>query len=83
MYRWEFKVKSQKKKKNTQQIREDWSQQLEHQQVPKRGTEPSVRKCKHSLLACHIRCKRSMETFRTYDTLVAGIMEHPILIFST
>ena len=29
---------------------------------PKMGTEPGVRKGKRSLLACHTRCKCSMET---------------------
>ena len=32
-YRWIFKVKSREK---TQQFRENWSQQLEHKQVPNR-----------------------------------------------
>ena len=35
---------------------------MEHKQVPKGGTEPGVRKSKRSLLACHTRCKCSMET---------------------
>ena len=39
-----------------------WSQRLEHKQVPKKGTEPGVQKGKRSLLACHTRCKCSMET---------------------
>ena len=37
---------------------------LEHKQVPKRGTQPGVRKGKRSLLACHTRRKCSMETTR-------------------
>ena len=38
--------------------------QLEHKQVSKkkRKTEPGVRKGKRFLLACHTRCKCSMET---------------------
>ena len=58
-YQGVFKVKSRVK---TWQIRGIWSQQLEHKQVPKRGTEPGVRKDKRSLLASHTRYKRSMET---------------------
>ena len=38
------------------------SRNLEHKQVPKRGTEPGVRKGKRSLLASHTRSKCSMET---------------------
>ena len=53
------KAKSRVKKR---QVREIWSKQLEHKQVPKRGTEPGVRKGKRSLLACHSRCKCSIET---------------------
>ena len=45
----------------TWQVRGIWSQQLEHKQVPKRGMEPGDRKGKRSLLACHTRCKCSME----------------------
>ena len=64
-YRGVFKVKSRIK---TRQILEIWSQQLEHKQFPKRGTEPDVRKGKRSLLACHTRCKCSMETkYNTND----------------
>ena len=40
---------------------------LEHKQVPKRGTEPGVRKGKRSLLASHTRCKCFMET--TYNSV--------------
>ena len=36
-----------------------WSQQLEHKQVPKWGTEPGVRKGKRSLLASHKLCLKS------------------------
>ena len=46
----------------SQQIWENWSQQLEHMQVKKRGTELGVCKGKHSLLACHTYSKCSMET---------------------
>ena len=45
----------------TRQVRGIWSQQSEHKQVPKRGTEPGVRKGKLSLLASQTRCKFSME----------------------
>ena len=58
-YQGVFKVKSRVK---TWQVRGIWSQQLEHKQVPQRGTEPDVRKGKCSLLASHTRCKCSMET---------------------
>ena len=51
-----------KSRAKTWQARGTRSQQLEHQQVPKWGTEPGVRKGKRSLLACHTRCKCSMET---------------------
>ena len=55
-----FKVKSRNK---ARQVREIWSQQLEHEQVPKGGTESSVRKGKRSLLACPARRKCSKETY--------------------
>ena len=58
-YQGVFEVKSRVK---TWQVRGIWSQQLEHKQVPQWGTEPGVRKGKRSLLACHTRCKCSMET---------------------
>ena len=58
-YQGVFEVKSRAK---TWQVRGIWSQQLEHQQVPKWGTEPGVRKGKRSLLASHTRRKCSMET---------------------
>ena len=35
---------------------------IEAQESPEKGTGPGVRKGKHSLLACHTRCKCSMET---------------------
>ena len=58
-YQGVFEMKSGVK---TWQVRGIWSQQLEHKQVPQWGTEPGVRKGKCSLLACHTRCKCSMET---------------------
>ena len=58
-YQGVFDVKSRVK---IWQVRGIWSQQLEHKQVPQWGTEPGVRKGKRSLLACHTRCKCSMET---------------------
>ena len=57
----------------TWQVRGICSQQLEHQQVPKWGTEPGVRKEKRSLLAFHIRCKCSMETTRNSEKVKVGI----------
>ena len=57
-YRGVFKVKSRGK---TRQLRENLSQQLEYKQALKRGTEPGVLKANRSLLACHTRCKCSME----------------------
>ena len=58
-YQGVFEVKSRVK---TWQVRGIWSQQLEHKQVSQWGTEPGVRKGKRSLLACHTRCKCSIET---------------------
>ena len=49
------------------------SQQLEHKQVPKRGTEPGAMKGKRSMLACHTRCKCSMETTRNSVKVKLGI----------
>ena len=44
------------------QVREkDWSQQVEHMQVPN-GTGPGVRRSKRPLSACYTRRKCSMET---------------------
>ena len=63
-----FNAKSRKyqgvwgEKSRKDKVRGIWSQQLEHKQVPQWGTEPGVRKGKRSLLACHARCKFSMET---------------------
>ena len=53
-YQGVFKVKSRVK---TWQIQGIWYQHLEHKQVPKWGTEPGVRKGKHSLMACFTRRK--------------------------
>ena len=57
----------------TWQVRGNWSQQLEHKQGPKMGTEPGVRMCKPSLLACHTRCKWSMETTHNSVKVKLGI----------
>ena len=65
-----FKVKSQEK---TRQVRENCSVQLEHKQVPKKGTEPDFRKGKRSLLACHACFKLSMETTRNSVKVKFGI----------
>ena len=54
-------------------VRENCSQQLEHKQVLKGGTEPGVRKSKRSLLTCHTRCKCSMETTRNSVKVKLGI----------
>ena len=43
------------------------------QASPKRGTEPGVRKGKCSLLACHTRCKCSMETTHNSVKVKLGI----------
>ena len=40
----------------------DWSQPVEHMQVPY-GTGPGVRRSKRPLSACYIRRKCSMETY--------------------
>ena len=64
-YQGVFKVKSRVK---TWQV-----QQSEHKQVPKRGTEPGVRKGKRSLLACHTRCKCFMETTHNSVKVKIGI----------
>ena len=69
-YQGVFKAKSRVK---TWHVRDFWSQQLEHKQVPKRGTEPSVRKGKRSLLASHTRCKCSMETTHNSVKVKLGI----------
>ena len=69
-YQGVFEVKSRVK---TWQVRGIWSPQLEHQQVPKWGTEPGVRKGKRSLLASHTRCKCSMETTHNSVKVKLGI----------
>ena len=69
-YQGVFKVRSRVK---TWQDRGLWSQQLEHKQVPKRGTEPGVRKGKLSLLARNTRCKCSMETTHNSVKFKLGI----------
>ena len=69
-YQGIFKVKSRVK---TWQVRGIWSQPLEHKQVPQRGTEPGVRKGKHSLLASHTSCKCSMETTHNSVKLKLGV----------
>ena len=62
-----------KSRVKTRQVREIWSQQLEHEQVPKWGTEPGVRKGKRSLLACHTRFKCSIEPPRNSMKVKLGI----------
>ena len=52
--------------------RKNWSHQLKHEQFPK-GTERGVRKAKRSLLACHTRCKCSIETTRNSMNVKLGI----------
>ena len=77
-----YKAKSRKyqgiiqgeKSSKTWQVRVIWYQQLENKQVSKRGTEPGVRKGKCSLLACHTRCKCSMETTHNSVKFKLGIM---------
>ena len=59
-------------REKTRQVRENWSQQLGHKQIPK-GTKPGVRKGKRPLLACHTRCKCSMETTRNSVKVKLGI----------
>ena len=43
------------------------------QTSPKKGTEPSARKVKHSLLASHTHCKCSMETTHNSVKVKLGI----------
>ena len=62
-----------KSRVKTWQVRRIRSQQLEHWQVPKWGTEPGVRKGKRSLLASHTRCKCSMETTHNSVKVKVGI----------
>ena len=77
-----FQLKKSKKKyrgiiqgnsrEKTRQVRENSSQQLEHKQVPKRD-ETIYPDGKHSLLACHTRCKCSVETTRNSVIVKLGI----------
>ena len=62
-----------KSREMTRQSRENWSQQLDDKQVQNRRTEPGVLKGKRSLLACHTRCKCSMETIRNSEKFNLGI----------
>ena len=62
-----------KRRVKTWQVRGIWSQQLKHKQVPKRGTEPGVRKGKCPLLASHTRCNCSMETTHNSVKVKFGI----------
>ena len=62
-----------KSREKIRQVRENWSQQLEYKQVPKRGTEPGVWKGKRYLLASHTRSKCSMETTRNSVKIKPGI----------
>ena len=66
-------VSTVKSRQKTRQVRENWSQQLEHKQVPKCGTEPGGRKGKRAQLACHARGKRLMETTRNSVKVKFGI----------
>ena len=75
-YKGVLKVKSRVK---TRQFRGIWSQQFEHTQIPKRGTEPGVRKGKRSLLAYHTRCKCSMETTHNLVKVKLGIKAMKLL----
>ena len=61
-----------KSRVKTRQVREIWSQQLEHKQVPK-GAEPGVPKGKRSLLTCHTHCKCSLETTHNSVKVNLGI----------
>ena len=62
-------VSTVKSRAKTRQVRENWSQQLEHKQVPKCGTEPGGRKGKRALLAC----QRFMETIPNLVKVKFGI----------
>ena len=55
-YRGMFEVNSPEK---IQVRKKDWSQQVEHMQVPN-GKGPGVRRSKHPLSACNTRRKCSM-----------------------
>ena len=69
-YRGVIKVKSRVK---TLQVRGIWSQQLEHKQVPKRGRNQVSVRGKCPLIACHTRCKCSMETIHNSMKVNLGI----------
>ena len=62
-----------KSRVKTWQVQGIWSQQLEHKQFSKRGTEPGVWKNKRTLLASHTRCKCSMETTHNSVKVKLGI----------
>ena len=59
--------------RNNWNIRENWSHQLEHKQVPKGVKEPGIRNGKRSLLGCHTRCKCSIKTTRNFVNVKLGI----------
>ena len=61
-----------KSREKTRQVRENWSQQLEHKQVTKRK-ERGVRNGKRSLLACYTRYKCSTENNRNSVKVKLGI----------
>ena len=76
-------IQGEKSSKDIATVRGIWSQQLEHKQVPKRGTEPDVRKGKRALLARLTRCKCSMETTQNsvkvkFGIKVIKLVESPI-----
>ena len=58
-YRWMFEVNSREKLRQVWE--KDWSQQVEHMQVPN-GTGPGARKSKRPLSVCYTRRKYSMKT---------------------
>ena len=64
-----------KSREKTRQISENWSQQLEHKQVPKRGADPRVRKGRRSLLACHTGCICSIDTTCNSVKVKFGILK--------
>ena len=70
-YREIFKVKSRQK---TRQVRINWSQQLKLKQVPKRMRQ-GVEKGQRPLLACHIHCRYSMETYITSKFVICQVLE--------
>ena len=62
-----------KSRVKTWKVRRIWSQQFQHKKVPKRVTEPGVRKGKRSQLACHTHWKCSMETTNNSARVKLGI----------